>query len=62
MMDGKHTSNSNANFDISLRSQNSAWGVRDLKEVTKEATENGFYQRDLIRMPANNISVVFCKV
>ena len=42
--------------------QNKFWGVRDLREVSKEATKNGFIQEELIRMPANNFSVIYRKV
>lgn len=39
--DGKYTSMSNAEFDTSLRYQNSEWGVRDLEDViTVAAAQN----------------------
>ena len=57
----KHISQSNHNFDNSLKMQNEFWGIRNLEEVTDEAKRNGFYQEDIIRMPANNFSIIFRK-
>ena len=58
----KHISQSNELFDSSLKMQNKSWGVRDLEEVREEATKNGFIEEELIRMPANNFSVIYRKV
>lgn len=60
-IDGKHISQSNAVFDISLKMQNESWGVRDLAEVSEEANKNDFIEEELIRMPANNFSVIYRK-
>ena len=60
-IDGKHISQSNAVFDISLKMQNESWGVRDLGEVSEEANKNDFIEEELIRMPANNFSVIYRK-
>ena len=60
--DGLHTAPSNAAFDEQLRSQDSAWGVRDLKAVVDIAVEQGFARQNVIEMPANNLSVVFDKI
>ena len=57
----KHTSQSNYNFDNSLKMQNEFWGIRNLEEVTDEAKKNGFFQEDIIMMPANNFSIIFRK-
>ena len=57
----KHTSQSNYNFDNSLKVQNEFWGIRNLEEVTEEAKINGFFQEDIISMPANNFSIIFRK-
>ena len=59
--DGVHTAPSNAAFDEQLRSQDSAWGVRDLEAVVEVAVEQGFACQNVIEMPANNLSVVFDK-
>lgn len=56
---GHHTAPSNADFDVSLQSQNPDWGVRNLEDVIAVAQT---HQLELIRtyaMPANNLSVVF---
>ena len=58
----KHTSESNKLFDKSLKMQNKDWGVRNLEEVNKEATINGFQQIELIQMPANNLTLIYKKV
>ena len=58
---GKHISQSNELFDISLKMQNESWGVRDLGEVSEEANKNDFIEEELIRMPANNFSVIYRK-
>ena len=58
---GKHISQSNKLFDISLKMQNKSWGVRDLGEVSEEASKNDFIEEELIRMPANNFSVIYRK-
>ncbi len=58
----KHISQSNEIFDSSLKMQNESWGVRDIEEVSEEATKNGFIEEELIRMPANNFSVIYRKV
>ena len=59
---GKHNSQSNELFDISLKMQNESWGVRDLEEVSEEANKNDFIEEELISMPANNFSVIYRKV
>ena len=56
---GAHTAPSNAAFDRSLRAQDASWGVRDLEAVEAAAAEACFMLEETIRMPANNLSVVF---
>lgn len=56
---GRHTSDSNAAFDESLRSRNPSWGVRDLETLEREARKRGLETRRVIEMPANNLTVVF---
>ena len=56
---GAHTAPSNETFDASLRSRNPEWGVRDLEEVEKVAVGRGFALREVVEMPANNLSVIF---
>jgi len=58
---GQHTAPSNAAFDDSLHTRDPAWGVRDLDEVVALAETEGFALREVVEMPANNLSVVFAK-
>ena len=58
----KHTSESNYFFDNSLKMQNDLWGIKNLEEVCDESKKNGFSQENIIRMPANNFSVIYRKV
>ena len=53
------TSDSNLNFDQSLKFQNPRWGIRHLDEVNRLALLNGFVQDNLIEMPANNLSIIY---
>ena len=57
----KHISQSNYLFDNSLKIQNDCWGIRNLEEVSNEAKKAGFSQEDIIRMPANNFSIIYRK-
>ena len=57
----KHTSKSNYLFDNSLKMQNDLWGIRNLEEVSEEGKKNGFFQEDIIDMPANNFSIIYRK-
>ncbi|MEM9007762.1 MAG: DUF938 domain-containing protein [Cyanobacteria bacterium P01_F01_bin.86] len=59
---GTHTAPSNEAFDQSLRSQNPAWGVRDLGQVTALASQHQLHLQQITAMPANNLSVVFTRV
>lgn len=61
-IEDKHVSESNELFDNSLKIQNNEWGVRNLEEVNKEAKINGFQQKQLIKMPANNLTVIYEKL
>ncbi len=57
--EGQHTAASNAAFDDQLRSQDPRWGVRDLEAVINVAVDHGFACREVIEMPAHNLSVIF---
>lgn len=58
-IDGRHTADSNAVFDASLRARDPTWGVRDLGEVTALAARHRLTLVETVPMPANNLSVVF---
>ncbi len=59
---GEHTAPSNAQFDASLRARNPAWGVRDLETLEDEARARGLALREVVEMPANNLSLHFSKM
>ncbi|HEY9552208.1 DUF938 domain-containing protein [Allosphingosinicella sp.] len=56
---GVETAPSNEAFDLSLRSRDPDWGVRDLEDVVAEAAKNNLVLESVLEMPANNLSVVF---
>ena len=59
---GCHTSESNANFDQSLKARNPSWGVRDLEWILQLASEhNAFDLNACINMPANNLTIVLSR-
>ena len=42
--------------------QNDLWGIKNLEEVCNESKKNGFSKEDIIKMPANNFSIIYRKV
>ncbi len=60
-MDGDFQAESNVAFDQSLRARNSAWGIRDVKDVAAVAADQGFTHAETVRMPANNLMLIFRK-
>ena len=58
----RYTSKSNYFFDNSIKMKNNLWGIRNLEEVCDEAKKNGFFQENIISMPANNFSIIYKKV
>ncbi|HSV54986.1 MAG TPA: DUF938 domain-containing protein, partial [Burkholderiaceae bacterium] len=59
LQDDIPTSPGNLAFDQNLRSQNPAWGIRRLEDVTREAQHAGLGLRARHAMPANNLLLVF---
>lgn len=59
--DGQHTAPSNEAFDEMLRARDSNWGVRDVADVERAAAEQGLTLREIVEMPANNLSLVFAR-
>ena len=58
-LNGAFTSESNAAFDRSLRSQDEAMGIRDLEDLVELAEQNGMQELRRYTMPANNMLVVW---
>jgi SAM-dependent methyltransferase len=57
---GEFTAESNAAFDARLRTDDPAWGVRDVSDIEAAARENGFTEPPrLVPMPANNHLLAF---
>jgi SAM-dependent methyltransferase len=52
---------SNLDFDASLKRRNPEWGLRELEEVTRLASGHGLHRQQVVRMPANNLTVVFSR-
>ncbi len=61
VLDGDFLAESNVAFDESLRSRNPAWGIREVSAVTAAAEAQGLRRPDLVRMPANNLTLIFQK-
>jgi SAM-dependent methyltransferase len=56
---GRHTSESNARFDLMLRSRDPSSGIRDFEDVDALARRNGLRLSGDYKMPANNRTVVW---
>ena len=52
---------SNLDFDATLKRRNQQWGLRELDEVTRVAALHGLQRQQVVRMPANNLTVVFSR-
>ena len=52
---------SNLDFDASLKRRNPEWGLRELDEVTRVAAGHSLQRQQIVRMPANNLTVVFAR-
>ena len=59
---GGHMAASNAAFDADLKRRDPRWGVRDVHDLVREGALRGLELREIVRMPANNFSLVFFKV
>ena len=58
---GVDTAPGNLAFNASLRSQNPAWGLRELQSVKTTAQSAGLTLQHRLDMPANNLLLVFAK-
>ena len=61
MRGGTHTAASNAAFDADLKRRDPRWGVRDVDDLVGAAAPHGLELREMVGMPANNLSLVFVK-
>jgi Protein of unknown function (DUF938) len=61
MRAGRHTAPSNQAFDASLRARDPSWGVRDVADVERAAAAHGLHLREIVEMPANNLSLLFAR-
>ena len=57
--EGADTAPSNLDFDVSLKSRNPAWGVRNLEDVKHIFELHGFNLKQRTVMPKNNLILVF---
>jgi hypothetical protein len=55
---GRHTALSNEAFDAQLRTNDPAWGLRDVEAVVELAGAAGFELAEIVDMPANNFAIV----
>jgi cyclopropane fatty-acyl-phospholipid synthase-like methyltransferase len=60
-VDGQFTSESNARFDLSLRSQDPAMGIRDLADIGALAEDCELALARRYAMPSNNMLLVFVR-
>ena len=61
MLSGIHTAASNAAFDADLKRRDPCWGVRGVDDLVGEGALRGLKLREVVKMPANNLSLVFVK-
>jgi hypothetical protein len=61
MLGRKHTATTNAAFDADLKQRDPRWGVRDVDDIVSEAVPHGLELREVVDMPANNLSLVLVK-
>lgn len=57
--DGAHTAPSNEAFELWLKERDPRYGVRDVADVEAAAAAHGLCLREVVEMPANNLSLVF---
>jgi Protein of unknown function (DUF938) len=58
---GQHTAPSNEAFDAWLKQRDPGFGVRDLEAVEEAARVQGLALKEIVEMPANNLSLVFLR-
>jgi hypothetical protein len=60
-LEGGKAVQSNMDFDASLKRRNPEWGLRELEEVTRLAASHGLHRQQVVRMPANNLTLVYAR-
>ena len=60
-VDGTHVSESNRQFDLSLRQRDPSWGVRDQTTVIDRAAAAGLTLREIALLPANNRMIIWSR-
>ena len=60
-LEGDETSESNLQFNVSLKSRNASWGVRNLDAVKHIFSEAGFTHEARFVMPKENRTLIFTK-
>lgn len=53
---------SNISFDLSLKSRNPSWGIKDIKDLKEIASQNGIQFREYFNMPSNNKTIIWRKI
>jgi len=59
--EGAATAPSNLDFDVSLKSRDPRWGVRDIEAVDALGRKNGLSRAGRIAMPANNLVLTYVR-
>jgi len=62
LVNGLPTTESNREFDASLRQRNPEWGYRDIAAIDAEARMQNLTLTNTIPMPANNLMLIFRRV
>jgi len=61
-VNGVITPESNVLFDQSLRDRNELWGLRDIADLEKVASVNGFHLHAIEEMPSNNKMLIWKRI
>ena len=59
--DGRFSTQSNADFDSSLRARDPEMGIRELEKIDRIAESAGMHRQKCYAMPANNLLLVWQK-